>query len=577
MSTTTRVSVSSNGTPGNDRSYSPAISNDGRYIAFESLSSNLVSGDTNNSSDIFLYDSQTGITRRVSLANNGDQGNSYSGAPDTSNNGRYTAFESSSNNLVSGDTNNTSDIFVHDRNTGATTRVSISSNGNQGNGESFNLNISSNGRYVAFESLSSNLVPGDTNNTSDIFVHDRNTRTTSRVSVASNGNQGNNGGSFPSISDSGSYVAFQSWSDNLVPEDSNSLPDIFLHNRNTGTTTRVSVASDGTQGNGWSYYPSISGDSRYVAFESWSSNLVPGDTNNTSDVFVYDRISKTTTRVSVSNNAIQGNGGSYKPSISKDGRYVTFSSEANNLVPGDTNNQPDIFVRDLASGTTTRISVSSNGTQGNNWSYNPSISGDGTYVAFESTADNLVSGNNLYGTDVFVHQFLPDNLSYDLTVNPATFVEGDSGTTSITYTVTRYDDLNQTSNLNYTLSGTANNGQDYQNVPQTGTFNFAPGETTQTLTIQVNGDLDVEQDETLKLTLNQTSQTATAIILDNDSEDNDNGGAFPPPGGIIVLNGALNPYEVSPQDNFANLSGWLGGENPYSPIFPDSNSVTSIL
>jgi Tol biopolymer transport system component len=254
---------------------------------------------------------------------------------------------------VSGDTNNTHDVFVHDRKTGQTTRVSVRSNGTQGNGLSVHPSLSADGRYVAFDSESSNLVRGDTNSTTDVFVHDRQSGKTSRISVASDGTQGDGFSivTSPSISANGRYVAFLSFATNLVSDDTNFAADIFVHDRKTGQTTRVSVASDGTQGDGNSEFPWLSANGRYVAFHSLASNLVSGDTNFTSDIFVHDRKTGQTTRVSVASDGTQGNSFSGDPSISANGRFVAFSSVASNLAEGgDTNGVNDIFVHDRRDG-----------------------------------------------------------------------------------------------------------------------------------------------------------------------------------------------------------------------------------
>jgi Tol biopolymer transport system component len=189
---------------------------------------------------------------------------------------------------------------------------------------------------VAFASYASNLVSGDTNGYWDIFVHDRQSGQTERVSLASGGSQGNNHSDSPSISANGRYVAFGSNASNLVAVDTNGYADIFIHDRTTDETTLISLASDGTQGNGLSWYPSISADGRYVAFYSEAGNLFPGDTNGIKDVFVRDIQTGTTTRVSVASDGTEGNWYSWNPSISADGRYVAFESEASNLVDGDT-------------------------------------------------------------------------------------------------------------------------------------------------------------------------------------------------------------------------------------------------
>jgi len=400
---TTRVSVASDGTQANGGSFTPSISADGRYVAFASIAVNLVSGDTNGVQDIFVHDRQTGQTTRVSVASGGAQANGPSFDPSISADGRYVAFASLATNLVSGDTNNTGDIFVHDRQTGQTTRVSVATGGGQANGNSSNPSISADGRYIAFDSNASNLVSGDTNNTGDIFVHDRQTGATTRVSIGPGGTQANRGSLAPSISADGRYVAFHSDATNLVSGVTNGTTHIFVHDRQTGATTRVSVASDGTEGNSVSIKPSISADGRYVAFQSIATNLVSGDTNGTQDIFVHDRQTGQTTRVSVASDGTEGNSGSNDPSISANGRYVAFQSQANNLVSGDTGFITDIFIHDRQTGVTTRVSIAFDGTEANNVSSAPSISADGRYIAFESNASNLVDGDTNGTQDIFVH------------------------------------------------------------------------------------------------------------------------------------------------------------------------------
>jgi len=355
LGTTERVSVDSAGNQGNDRSNGAAISSDGRYVAFGSSASNLVPGDTSHAGDVFVHDRQTGITERVSVDSAGNQGNNSSGFSAISADGRYVAFDSHASNLVPDDTNecgspdhpnNCDDIFVHDRQTGVTERVSMNSVGNQGNDDSSFAAISADGRYVAFLSYATNLVVGDTNAARDVFVHDRQTGATTRVSVDSGGNEGNGQSYIPAISADGRYVAFDSLASNLVPGDTNDGWDVFVHDRQTGGTTRVSVDSAGNEGNDYSGSPAITPDGRYVAFNSSASNLVPGDTNDGGDVFVHDRQTGVTERVSVDSAGNQGNGWSYEAAISAGGRYVAFVSSASNLVPGDTNGDADIFVHD---------------------------------------------------------------------------------------------------------------------------------------------------------------------------------------------------------------------------------------
>ena len=354
--TTRRVSVSTGGGQSNGDSFTPALSADGRFVAFGSFASNLVPGDTNGLTDVFVRDRRTGTTQLVSVRTGGGRGNDSSSNPALSADGRFVTFMSLATNLVPGDTNGTFDVFVHDRQTGTTRRVSGSSSGTQGNGESSLPALSADGRFVTFMSLATNLVPGDTNNARDVFVHDRQTGTTRRVSVSSGGGQANNFSSDAALSADGRFVAFDSDASNLVPGDTNGTFDVFVHDRQTGTTRRVSLRTGGGQGNGSSFDAALSADGRFVAFGSDASNLVPGDTNAATDAFVHDRWTGTTRRVSISSGGSQGNGDSIAPVLSANGRLVAFESIASNLVPNDTNGVFDVFIRDRRTGTTRRVS-----------------------------------------------------------------------------------------------------------------------------------------------------------------------------------------------------------------------------
>lgn len=408
---TTRVSVDSAGRQSNDEPGGDvSISADGRYVAFSSNASNLVLGDTLGGG-VLVHDRQTGATTRVSVDSAGRPANRYSlsYSPSLSADGRFVAFHSDASNLVLGDTNDHRDVFVHDRQTGATTRVSVDSAGQQGNDDSEFASVSANGRYVAFISLASNLVPGDTNDAYDVFVHDRRSGATTRISLNSAGEQGNShsftcGGT--SLSDNGRYVAFISSASNLVLGDTNDYLDIFVHDRQTGATTRVSVNRAGGQGNAASFPCSLSAEGRYVAFSSEASNFIAGDTNEHGDVFVHDRQSGATSRVSVNSAGEQGNHRSYEPFISADGRYIAYSSYASNLVPGDTNGTWDILIHDRQTGTASRVSENNEGRQANTYSFTPVLSADGRYAAFLSGATNLVRGDTNRYDDIFVHDRL---------------------------------------------------------------------------------------------------------------------------------------------------------------------------
>ena len=398
------VSVSSEGIQGNNFSSNSSISADGRYVTFSSGANNLIDNDTNNQIDIFVRDLETGSTTLVSTSSTGIPSNGGSFIPDISADGRYVAFVSDANNLVDNDTNNETDVFVKDLETGIITLVSTSSTGIQTNVSSGVTDISADGRYIVFNSrgqnLASNINPASISN---VFVKDLETNTTTLVSSSSievGGNSFSYGGS---ISPDGRYVAFSSRANNLVDNDTNNATDIFVKDLETGVVTLVSTSSIGIQGNdGTGSFAYMTPDSRYIAFQSNANNLVNNDTNNETDVFVKDLETGIITLVSTSSTGVQGNSFSYGGSISADGRYVTFRSDANNLVDNDTNNETDVFVKDLETGIITLVSTSSTGIQSNGISFIPDISANGRYIAFDSNGSNLVSNDTNETFDVFV-------------------------------------------------------------------------------------------------------------------------------------------------------------------------------
>ena len=411
------VSVSSSEEQQNQSNYISAISADGRYVAFESEASNLVAGDTNGSMDFFVRDRVLGTTERVSVSSSGQQSDStatgflprfLSMSPD----GRFVTFTTDATNLAVGDTNGTWDVYIRDRQLGITERVSVDSNEVGGNGQCWESATSADGRTIAFRSAATNLVPNDVNGWTDIFVRDRLAGTTERVSIRSDGLPANSNNQNVSISADGRYVAFQSYATNIVFGDTNGFPDIFVRDRVAGTTTRVSLGLGGAQADSSCLMGSISADGRFVAFESSASNLVAGDTNGVWDVFVVDRQTGTTERVSVTTAGTQTFDGSYPiqypaPSLSADGRFVAFTSESPALVPGDNNNVLDVFLRDRTLGTTQRVSVGDEGAEANSLSLYPSVAGGGRYVSFCSAASNLaVDTNNK--TDIFVRDLAPE-------------------------------------------------------------------------------------------------------------------------------------------------------------------------
>ena len=406
---TTRVSVDPNGMQvcGASDISPTAISADGRFVALYGFAE-LIPGA--GGQQVCVRDRQAGTIELASASTAGVPGNNSSRWPSVSADGRFVAFVSNASNLVAGDTNGCADVFVRDRQLGTTERVSVGASGAQANGYCTWTSISADGRWVAFSSEATNLVPSDTNGCSDVFVRDLQLGTTERVSLGGGGVQANGDCIDPAISSDGRFVAFWGSASNLVPLDTNGKKDVFVRDRLNGTTDRVSLGANGAQANGDSGYPAddvaISSDGRFVAFASVATNLVTGDVNGSCDVFVRDRQLGTTECVSVDSSGAPGNdeSGDYSVSMSADGRFVAFNSFATNLVAGDTNNDWDIFVRDRQLGTTSRKNTSSGGGQANGTSLRAGISADGTCVVFESDATNLVPGDTNGVADVFVRE-----------------------------------------------------------------------------------------------------------------------------------------------------------------------------
>lgn len=402
---THRGSVDDLGDQGNAGSSFPVISGDGRYVAFLSTAANLVPGDVNGHQDVFLHDHLLRVTTLMSRAYSGGPANGPSYGSEISADGRFVVFGSTASNLVPNDTNGCGDVFVHDRLTSSIRRVSVDSNGQECNLEARYAATSRDGRIVAFSSHASNLVAGDTNGDDDVFCHDTLTGQTIRVSVDSTGLEVSGDSRFADLSADGRFVAYRSYARNLVPGDTNGTEDVFVHDRVTGLVERVSVSSSGGQANRPSNHPAISGDGRFVAFACSSIYLDPSDVDNRGDILVHDRLLGTTTLVSVDSSGAQilEHCGTYGLDISEDGQAVVFTSDADSIVSNDANGFEDCFVRHLPSGTTELVSQSSDGVIGNLPSDWPSISADGASIAFSSLANNLVAGDTAGQMDAFAY------------------------------------------------------------------------------------------------------------------------------------------------------------------------------
>lgn len=402
---TTRISKNTQGGNTNDVSSQPSLSASGRYVAFQSSASNLVSNDGNSQQDIFVFDRQNNSTRRVSIDSNGNEGNGLSETPDLSGDGNLIVFASTASNLVSNDSNGKKDIFIHNRQTATTSLLSISSSGSQANNSSSSPAISADGRFVVFVSTATNLVANDSNGSSDIFLLDRDSGLIKLISRDSTGMLAEGDSFNPAISADGQYIVYESLAQNLIPGDNNASSDIFVYDRITAETALASVKSNGTIGNNGSFKPAISGDGRYIAFESLADNLVSGDTNSLQDIFVHDRLTGQTGRVNLDSFGAQANNTSSNAQISADGRFVSFESAATDLIPVDSNLNTDVFVRDRQESRTTLISVvSTSGEQADDSSREATISYNGRFVGFKSIATNLSSADSNELDDIYLSE-----------------------------------------------------------------------------------------------------------------------------------------------------------------------------
>ncbi|OLB78839.1 MAG: hypothetical protein AUI14_12245 [Actinobacteria bacterium 13_2_20CM_2_71_6] len=385
--TTELISKNQAGQPGNGHSFFPSVSIDGRFIVFRSTAGNLVPGH-GAVREVYLRDRVFGSGLEVvSVADDGSVSNGHSGnITSVSQSGRYVSFDSLGSNLVPGDTNKTFDAFLRIRGPAPhTERVSIATGGTEANGPSFAQGVSGDGRFVLFASDATNLVPngGDTNKVTDLFVRDRAYRMTLRVNVSSTGEQANNYAADAHITPSGRYIVYRSPATNLVPGDTNGAEDVFLRDRNNiHQIERISVDSSGAQLPGGGTGPSISGDGRYVTFTGF-------DSHGSMQVFLRDRTAGTTRQVSLNSKGEPANSMSLRGALSDDGRYVAFESAATNLAPGITSgNQQQIYVRDLQTGTTVLASATNSGAPGNGPSFFPTVANSGSAV-FQSLAFNL--------------------------------------------------------------------------------------------------------------------------------------------------------------------------------------------
>ncbi len=418
--TTVRINTTTTGTQAaGGNSFAAAISADGNWVAFTSLANNLDPADTNTVTDTYLKNLNSGQLSLVSKGATG-VGNAASNLPAISADARYVAFVSAATNLVANDTNGFADVFLYDVSNATLELVSINSAGVQANGNSGAgacgsncFSISADGRYVAFESTATNLSPIDPDSINDIYVRDRQLGTTVLVSQTTAGQLGSGGlgSNKPAISANGRYIAFES-SRILEVDDTNNTGDIYLRDLVAGTTARINTSISGASTSaGFSARPSISDDGRIVAFRSLSNELVPSDNSAPTqrDVFVKNLTTGAIRRAEIPGGG-DPNGDSNELSLSGDGQFLIFHSLASNFGAGDTNGVEDIFRMNIATGAVERLSLSSENLEATGSSQFPKVNRDGNTSVYESSASNLVTGDSNARTDIFVTEFAGDLL-----------------------------------------------------------------------------------------------------------------------------------------------------------------------
>lgn len=413
---TTRVSVSSNGATADRSASSGVLSADGRYAVFASAATNLREGVATSGTHVYRHDRTTGQTLLVSVTPTGDPGNDVSRDPSVSANGQFVVFGSFATNLVAGDTNLRQDVFVRDMVTGTTRLVSGATEGVVGlpgtsslSGLSGAREISDDGRYIVFNSFATNLVAGATNGTQHVYVKDMTTGAVLRASVNDAGDPGNRSSQTPAISGDGQVVAFQSSSTNFSTTPLFNTLQVFVRQLPSGPTTLVTPGAAALLRR--SAVPTLSFDGRYMAFESEAPLDSRDLDDGTPDIFLLDREAGTTVLASLSPNAVQG-AISGRPSISGDGRWVVFDSLDEQIVSGDVGGLNDVFLYDRDAETVVLVSRNDAGEQANAASGltlgGASVSSNGQVVLFGSVASNLVASPANGFNQLYVRKLVDD-------------------------------------------------------------------------------------------------------------------------------------------------------------------------
>ncbi len=513
----TLASTSDTAIQGNGYSSWPSVSADGTKVAFLSAASNLDPGDTDTIVDVYVKDLVTGSLTLASTSDIGKKGNSSSSEPSLSADGTKVAFWSAATNLDPGDTDSKVDVYVKDLVSGKLTLASTSAKetkGTKGNGYSFDPSLSADGTKVAFRSSASNLDPGDTDIWLDVYVKDLVTGSLTLASTSADGTKANDFSYQPSLSADGTKVAFWSVATNFDPRDTDAFEDVYVKDLVTGSLTLASTSADGTKGDSSSAQPRLSADGTRVAFSSDASNFDPRDTDTVNDVYVKDLVTGNLKLASTSADGTKGDKYSYQPSLSADGTRIAFISAASNFDPRDTDTDTvtDVYVKDLVTGNLKLASTSANGTKGNSNGAQASLSADGTGVAFSTYASNLDPGDTDFDDDVYVKELgdedTPDVPAPNISIGHVTVAEA-AGTATLQVTLSRAD--HQGVSVGYSTSnGAATAGQDY--TASAGTLVISAGHATGTITVPILNDT-IDEPATQSFSV-QLAAPEGAVIVD---------------------------------------------------------------
>lgn len=378
-----------------DRSQGPSVSANGRYVVFSSRATNLVPGDPNHASHVYIRDLRKQTTTMVDVSESGSVANADGVGASVSGGGRFVAFTSDATNLVPGVADGQLNVYVRDMVRHTTRLVSVPRTGLEGNGPSFRAYISESGRYITFTSGASDLAPGTASGVWNVFIRDLTRDTTALVSAGTDDTAANAPSMGSAVSADGRLVAFTSLASNLVAGTTRGVPEVYVRDMRRGITEIVSTAPDGAFANGNNQGWSLSSDGRFVVFSSTASNLVPGtSTGGFSHIYVRDLASNAVVLADVANNGSPADASAFAlTAVSATGRYVVFSSDASDIVPGVSG--WNVYLRDLTSHETELISAAQAGGGGNGQSavdaVGSAVSSDGCVIGFTSAASDLTA------------------------------------------------------------------------------------------------------------------------------------------------------------------------------------------